>query len=131
VINDKFNPNLPIYLQIIESFQRAIARGELRAGDRVPAVRELAGRLVVNPNTIQRAYQELERDGLFVTRRGLGTFVAESPGKAGQLRIRLAEAAARTYLAEMKALGYTRKEALEMLAGARGAKVMVKEGGHG
>ncbi len=106
-----FNPREPIYLQIVERFRRAIARGQLRPGERVPAVRDIAGQLLVNPNTAQRAYQELEREGLFVTRRGLGTFVSDSPDLAEPLRTRLAEFAARGFLAEMKSLGYSDQEA--------------------
>ncbi len=122
-----FNPRDPIYLQIVERFRRAIARGELRPGEKVPAVRELAGQLLVNPNTVQRSYQELEREGLFATRRGLGTFVSDSPDLAGPLRARLAESAVRLFLAEMKALGYSDQEAEAILAHA--GRVRTSRGG--
>jgi len=67
----------PIYRQIIDQIRQAVASGVLRAGDRLPSVRELAVELAVNPNTIAKAYQELERDGIIETRRGIGTFVAD------------------------------------------------------
>jgi GntR family transcriptional regulator len=66
----------PIYRQIVEQVRQGIARGVLRADEQLPSVRELSRHLVVNPNTVARAYSELERDGLLHTRQGLGVFVA-------------------------------------------------------
>ncbi|MBN1910817.1 MAG: GntR family transcriptional regulator [Pirellulales bacterium] len=68
---------LPIYRQLRNQFRQAVARGDLRPGERLPSVRELSRKLVVNPNTIARVYTELEREGLLNTRPGLGVFVAE------------------------------------------------------
>ena len=67
----------PIYRQIGEQVRQAVASGVLRAGDRLPSVRDLALELAVNPNTIAKAYQELERDGVIETPRGKGSYVAE------------------------------------------------------
>jgi GntR family transcriptional regulator len=67
----------PIYRQLIEQIREAVARGRLKAGERLPSVRVLSKDLVVNPNTIARAYTELERDGVLNTRPGLGVFVAK------------------------------------------------------
>jgi GntR family transcriptional regulator len=67
----------PIYAQIVEQVARAIASGQLAPGDRLPAVRTLAGELVINPNTAARAYGILEQQGLVHTRTGCGTFVAD------------------------------------------------------
>ncbi len=69
-----------IYQQLIEQVCSAVARGRLRTGDRLPSVRELSQTLVINPNTVARAYTELEREGMLYTRPGLGVFVAECPG---------------------------------------------------
>ncbi len=77
ILNDRFDENRPIYLQIMEMIKKAIVRGELKPGDRLPSVREMAVMLRVNPNTVQRAYQELEREGVTFTRRGQGKFVTE------------------------------------------------------
>lgn len=66
----------PIYRQLAEQIRSAVARGRLRSSERLPSVRDLSRRLVVNPNTIARVYTELEREGLLVTRPGLGVFVA-------------------------------------------------------
>lgn len=68
---------LPIYQQLRNQFREAVARGKLRADDRLPSVRELSRHLVVNPNTVARLYTELEREGLLRTQPGLGVFVAE------------------------------------------------------
>lgn len=66
----------PIYRQLAEQIRSAIARGRLQASARLPSVRDMSRRLVINPNTVARVYTELERDGLLVTRHGLGVFVA-------------------------------------------------------
>ncbi|NOX56886.1 MAG: GntR family transcriptional regulator [Planctomycetes bacterium] len=68
---------LPIYRQLRNQIREAVARGRLQPGARLPSVRELSRRLVVNPNTIARVYTELEREGILHTRPGLGVFVAE------------------------------------------------------
>jgi GntR family transcriptional regulator len=67
----------PIYHQIIDQIKRDIALGRLKAGEKLPTVRQLAGQLVLNPNTISKAYRQLEQDGIIVTRPGAGAFVAE------------------------------------------------------
>ena len=66
----------PIYRQIAAQVRRGVAEGRLREGEKLPSVRGLSRELVVNPNTVARAYSELEAAGLLVTRRGLGVFVA-------------------------------------------------------
>ncbi len=68
---------LPIYRQLRNQIRQAVARAQLQTGEQLPSVRELSGRLVVNPNTIARVYTELEREGVLNTRPGLGVFVAE------------------------------------------------------
>ncbi len=70
---------VPIYQQLIDQICTGIARGQLLPNHRLPSVRELSQTLVVNPNTIARAYTELEREGILYTRPGLGVFVAEAP----------------------------------------------------
>jgi GntR family transcriptional regulator len=67
----------PIYAQIVAQVEGAIARGELRPGDRLPPVRRLAEDLVVNPNTVAKAYRQMELSGLIVTGRGAGTTIAD------------------------------------------------------
>lgn len=67
----------PIYVQIVEQVGEAIAKGQLTAGDKLPPVRKLAAELVINPNTVARAYTILEQSGLVTTKTGSGTFVAD------------------------------------------------------
>ena len=74
----KFSDDIPIYLQIIEAIKTDIVSGKYKSGDRLPAVRDLAFDAGVNPNTVQRAYAELERQGVTYTVRGKGVFVSES-----------------------------------------------------
>ena len=70
----------PIYEQIMDNLRRLIISGGVAPGDRLPSVREMAAQLAINPNTIQRAYRELEIEGYLVTLPGKGTFVVEHPG---------------------------------------------------
>ena len=67
----------PIYVQITEQISEAIAKGQLASGDKLPAVRKLASELVINPNTVARAYTLLEQAGLVTTKTGSGTFVSD------------------------------------------------------
>ena len=69
--------NRPVYQQIMDQVKRDIAVGTLKKGEKLPTVRELASQLVVNPNTIAKAYRQLERDGIILTRPGAGTYVAK------------------------------------------------------
>ena len=82
--------NDPIYAQIVTQISRAIANSELAPGDKLPAVRKLAGELVINPNTVARAYGVLEQQGLVSTKTGSGTFAANPAlrgSDAGQLNV--------------------------------------------
>ncbi len=73
----------PIYVQVVEQIGEAIARGELAGGDKLPAVRRLAAELVINPNTVARAYTRLEQAGLVTTKTGSGTFVSDPKLRKG------------------------------------------------
>ena len=66
-----------VYTQIMDQIAEAIARGQLKIGDKLPAVRKLAAELVINPNTVARAYSSLEQSGVVVTKKGSGTFVSD------------------------------------------------------
>jgi GntR family transcriptional regulator len=67
----------PVYIQVAEQISETIAKGQLTSGDKLPAVRKLAAELVINPNTVARAYSRLEQAGLVTTKTGSGTFVAD------------------------------------------------------
>ena len=77
---------VPIYVQIVDQVQHAVEVGSLEAGDRLPTVRALAKELTVAPNTIVKAYNELQRSGLIESRPGVGTVVAESVGDVARER---------------------------------------------
>jgi GntR family transcriptional regulator len=68
---------VPIYEQIKQEFVRLAATGRLKVGEPLPSIRDLAAAIIVNPNTVARAYRELEQDGLIATQKGRGSFIAE------------------------------------------------------
>jgi GntR family transcriptional regulator len=77
------NPSLgvPIYLQLMEQVKHAIETGALRPGEQLPGIRPLAEELVINPNTVAKAYRELEHEGVIELRHGAGAFVSAQAGK--------------------------------------------------
>jgi GntR family transcriptional regulator len=76
----RLNPSsgTPLYLQLLEHLKHSIETGAIRAGEQLPSVRKMAEDLVINPNTVVRAYRDLERDGIVVLKHGSGVFVRES-----------------------------------------------------
>ena len=76
----------PVFLQIAEQIRGGIASGVYRPGDLIPSIRETALRLLVNPNTVKRAYEELERDGYVVAKKGIGMVVQESTARPAMRR---------------------------------------------
>jgi GntR family transcriptional regulator len=108
---------LPIYQQLAQQIREAIARGELGPETALPSVRQLSRDLVVNPNTVARAYTELEREGLLVSHPGRGIFVAQPRHdltRAARDR-RLTEAIDR-WLTEAVHLGFSAEEVLALVA---------------
>ena len=108
----QFDPAIPIYRQIMDEISGQIISGKLKAGGQLPSVRELAQTFQVNPNTIARAYRELEREGIVFTRRGQGTFVSEEEGIFVTLKRERAEAIIASFFREMSSLGFSRQESL-------------------
>ena len=107
---------VPYYRQIIEQLKFAIARGDLEAGDRLPTVRQLAVDLSVNPNTVIRAYRELEIEGMIDTQQGSGTFVGDRPPDIDHLeKQRMLDQILTDLLARASAYGYTVDDVLEGL----------------
>ena len=105
--------NMPIYMQIMNNVREAIASGELAPGERVASVRELAGEFEVNPNTMQRALNELEREGLLVSERTSGRFVTKDAALIGELKRRMASEAVDKFRREMAVLGYSEQEMMD------------------
>jgi len=107
----------PIYRQLIEQVREAVARGRVQEGERLPSVRQLSKQLVVNPNTIARAYTELEREGLVHTRPGLGVFIAShQPELSNQARERRLATLIDRFLTEAVHLGFAAEQVTAMLA---------------
>lgn len=106
MIELNYRDALPIYEQIVRSVCEQIDAGILRAGDKLPSVRELAGTLAINPNTIQRAYQELERRGRIASVSGKGSFVC---GEMQSDRRKTLLAALDEAVSALLALGLTRE----------------------
>lgn len=102
--NFEFDPNRPIYLQIIEEIKKRAVRGLYPPGEKLPSVREMAQQMGVNPNTMARAYSELERDGFVFTKRGQGSFVTEQVDSVEDERERLADAAVERFVSEIQEL---------------------------
>ncbi|HEX6368812.1 MAG TPA: GntR family transcriptional regulator [Longimicrobium sp.] len=107
---------VPIYAQIVGQVRSAVAAGELAEGDPLPSVRQLAGELRVNPNTVAQAYRELEREGITYVQRGQGTFVAAmETGRREAERDELARALIERMLEDAFRLGLSPAEVRETL----------------
>lgn len=104
----------PIYSQLVEIVQMQIISGRYKAGDKLPSVRELAAEASVNPNTMQRAFAELERNGLIVTQRTSGRTVTEDNKLIKETQAHLAEEYIKNFFRMMKELGYTEEEIIEL-----------------
>ena len=105
----------PIYQQIVDEVRRGLVTGTLGAEDALPSVRQLAADLRVNPNTVQQAYRELEREGLAYVRRGQGTYVAEVRGGSARARSASAVAVAARALREAHLHGLGAEELIEAI----------------
>lgn len=109
-MDKKLKENMPIYVQIMNRVREAIAAGELKPGDKIASVRDLAADFEVNPNTMQRALTELEREGLLLSERTQGRYVTSDAKAIGELRKDIARQAADSFRREMAALGFNEEE---------------------
>lgn len=112
----QFRNDLPIYTQLMDQMKQRIASGDYAPGEKMASVRELAAEAGVNPNTVQRALTELEREGLVYSQRTTGRFITEDEGMIREVKKDLAREEIQGFLTVMKKLGYTVPEILEMLA---------------
>src|SRR5271165_6718596 len=107
---------VPVYRQIIDQVRTGVAAGTLTAGDQLPTVRQLAVDLAINPNTVVRAYRELELGGLLESNQGTGTFIREQKPEGGkQERARQLTQMVRECVARAGAAGFTVQELMEEL----------------
>jgi DNA-binding transcriptional regulator YhcF (GntR family) len=117
-----FDDRSPIYRQIILQFSQAFVRGDIAPGERIPSIREISALLKVNTNTIQRVYQEMERDSLISSKRGTGYFFTEERKMIEKIRSELVLSSQHRFVEEMRALGCADKEILDEL------DLFIKEG---
>ena len=111
----RIRADLPIYAQLVFQIKLAIVSGEYLPGERLASVRELAMDAGVNPNTMQRALQELERDGMVYTQRTSGRFVTDDTKVIESAKKQLAEDQIKDFLEQMGRLGYPKEEILSLL----------------
>ncbi len=102
-------------MQIMDLIKRKIVRGELPPGSKIPSVRELSSKIGVNPNTISRAYAELEREGVIEVRRGQGTFVTQNLNTIKMMKKEMAEASLNSFIESLKAIGFDKNEILRLV----------------
>lgn len=110
----------PIYLQLIEQIKLRIVTGYYPAGGRLPPVRDLAAEAAVNPNTMQKALSELEREGLVYSQRTSGRFITEDETVITQIKSGLAKQQLDAFFESMEKLGYTRHETARLTQEAAG-----------
>ncbi|ACL76267.1 GntR family transcriptional regulator [Ruminiclostridium cellulolyticum] len=111
-----FTSNVPIYIQIMNEVKLKIVSGVWEAGQRLQSVRELAVEFSVNPNTMQKALSELEREGLLYTERTAGRFVSQDGAKIKKARDEMAEEYTISYYNLMKKLGYKEEEIIYVVS---------------
>jgi len=122
------NPSLgvPIYLQLMEQVKHAVETGALRPGEQLPGIRPLAEELVINPNTVAKAYRELEHEGVIELRHGAGAFVSpNAPVRKATEKVRAAQVIVSAAVDRLRAKGATDEEIRRLfeaeLAGLAGA----------
>ncbi len=105
----------PIFVQIVERIRMDIISGKYEPGGKLPSVRELAAEAAVNPNTMQRAFAELERTGLVYSRRTSGRFITEDQKMIETLKTEIAKEKIQLFLESMQQLGYKKEEMMSLM----------------
>lgn len=111
----QFDSSMPIYTQLVYKIELAIVSGEFVRGQRLSAVRDMAAEAGVNPNTMQRAFQELERQGLVYTQRSNGRYVTEDMTVIENTKQALARENIKSFMDSMRRIGYSREEIIRLL----------------
>ena len=111
----EFQDHLPIYAQLMDTLKRRIITGRYLPGEKLPSVRELAAEAGINPNTVQRAFSELEREGLIYTQRATGKYVTENADEIKSARQALAKTQVAEFLSNMQSLGYSVGDVIVLL----------------
>lgn len=121
-MNFIFDNERPIYIQLVEQLQIYIISGKINPGGKLDSVRELALKIKVNPNTVQRALNELESQNLIYTQRTNGKYVTTDVELIKKYKEKYATKQANIYFSSMKELGYTKEEAILYLKNKGGIK---------
>ncbi|UCZ51564.1 GntR family transcriptional regulator [Bacillus shivajii] len=111
----QFDNDRPIYIQLMEHIYGKICRSEWKPGEKLPSVRETAIEAGVNPNTVSRAYMEMERESVVESKRGQGTFVTEDGKVIESLKITTAEKQINAFLLAMGKIGLSKEETVELV----------------
>ncbi|MFV0550540.1 MAG: GntR family transcriptional regulator [Anaerorhabdus sp.] len=115
-----FDANIPIYLQVMDYIKKEIVSGKLKPNDQVATVREMAFKFGVNPNTIQRSLQELEREGLLKSERTTGRFICATEEMILELKQTQGNQKTKQFIHEMNDLGFTHEETVNLVENMKG-----------
>lgn len=118
----KFDNNIPIYIQLVEELKKYIISGSILPGERLPSVRDFAIEVKVNPNTMQKALQELESIGLIYTERTNGKYVTTDKKLIDKYKKEYASDLSNKYFTSMESIGFTKEEVIEYLQKLGGIK---------
>ncbi len=110
-----FSQDRPVYIQIAERITRSVLSGEYKPGDQVPSVRQLALDAAVNPNTVQKAFSELENEKIIISKGTLGRFVTDNTEDIEMARRKTAETIMKKYLKDMEELSIQKEQAITLL----------------
>ena len=116
-LNINHNSGTPVYRQVMDQIKKAVATGDISADEKLPTIRQLSSLLKINPNTIAKVYNELERENIIYKRQGMGSFISPQIKRTETLKVRKAEALkfATHFLLETWALQLTNEEMAEVL----------------
>ena len=127
----EFQDHLPIYAQLMDTLKRRIITGRYLPGEKLPSVRELAAEAGINPNTVQRAFSELEREGLIYTQRATGKYVTENADEIKSARQALAKTQVAEFLSNMQSLGYSVGDVIVLLQSFNESEEKIKHADSG
>ena len=119
----EFNDTIPIFLQIMTLIKMQVISGSIKPGDKLLSVREYSKVLEVNPNTVQHAYQELEREGFAFTQRGMGSYITKDKSVVNKAKRQMAEEKIDNFVNGMRGLGFSDQEIVDFI------KDYMKKGG--
>lgn len=127
----EFQDHLPIYAQLMDTLKRRIVTGRYLPGEKLPSVRELAAEAGINPNTVQRAFSELEREGLIYTQRATGKYVTENEADIKSAKQTLAKTQVADFLRAMQSLGFSVGDVIVLLQSFKESEEEIKHADSG